>query len=51
MKLKVIGTGSTGNAYVLENDTEALLIECGVNIKQIKQALNFDYSKVEHNYQ
>lgn len=46
MKLKVIGTGSKGNAYILSNGDEALLIEAGVNIKEIKQALNFDYSKV-----
>lgn len=46
MKLKIIGTGSKGNAYVLENEHEALLIEAGVNIKEIKQALDFDYSKV-----
>lgn len=46
MNLKVIGTGSSGNAYILSNGDEALLIECGVNIKEIKQALDFDYSKV-----
>lgn len=46
MKLKVIGTGSSGNAYILGNEDEALLIECGVKITDIKKALNFDYSKV-----
>ncbi len=46
MKLKVIGTGSKGNCYLLENDNEALIIECGVNISAIKQALNFNVSKV-----
>lgn len=44
MELKVIGTGSKGNAYLLYNKDESLLIECGVNIKAIKQALNFDLS-------
>ncbi|MGG5506748.1 MULTISPECIES: MBL fold metallo-hydrolase [unclassified Myroides] len=46
MKLKVIGTGSRGNAYLLYNEQEALLIECGVVFKKIKEALNFDFSKV-----
>jgi len=46
MKLKVISTGSIGNAYILENENEALLIECGVNIMDIKKALDFDFSKV-----
>ncbi len=46
MELKVIGTGSTGNAYVLENEKEALLIECGVRFSEIKKALNFNIRKV-----
>lgn len=46
MNLTVIGTGSKGNAYLLENGQEALLIECGVNIKAIKQALKFNLAKV-----
>ena len=46
MKLKVIGSGSKGNAYLLYNEQEALLIECGVNIKEIKKALDFNLSKV-----
>lgn len=46
MKLRVIGTGSRGNAYLLEGQHETLLLECGVNIKQIKHALDFDFSRV-----
>ena len=46
MELKVIGSGSKGNAYILENKDEALLIECGVNFKDIKTAFNFDFRKV-----
>lgn len=46
MHLKVISTGSKGNAYILHNENEALLLECGVAIKDIKVALGFNYSKV-----
>lgn len=46
MELKIVGTGSTGNAYVLENENEALLIECGVRFSDIKKAINFNLSKV-----
>ena len=46
MKLKVIGTGSQGNAYLLETEQEALLIECGVNIKEIKKAIDFNVYKI-----
>lgn len=46
MKLKVIGSGSQGNAYILGNENEVLLIECGVNVNFIKQALDFNINKV-----
>ena len=46
MVFKVIGTGSRGNAYILESSSEALLIECGVNISEIKKALDFSLEKV-----
>ena len=46
MQLKVIGSGSKGNAYLLENEQEALLIECGLRISDIKAALNFNLKKL-----
>ena len=46
MKLKILGSGSSGNCYILENERSALIIECGVNIKLIKQGLDFNLSKV-----
>lgn len=46
MKLNILGSSSKGNCYILENDTDALIIECGVNIVEIKKALNFSFSKV-----
>lgn len=46
MILKCIGSGSSGNCYLLENDTECLVIEAGVPFKEIKKALNFNISKI-----
>ncbi|MGV0921870.1 MBL fold metallo-hydrolase [Empedobacter falsenii] len=46
MQLKIVGTGSAGNCYILENEKEALIIELGLNFSKIKEALNFDLSKV-----
>jgi len=46
MKLKVLGSSSAGNCYILGNDTEALILEAGVNPASIKKALNFDLSNV-----
>lgn len=46
MKLHVLGSNSFGNGYVLENDTEALIIEAGVRLLEVKKALKFKISKV-----
>jgi len=46
MQLTIINSNSSGNAYVLHNEYEALLIECGVRFDQIKQALNYNLKKV-----
>jgi phosphoribosyl 1,2-cyclic phosphodiesterase len=44
--LKVIGTGSKGNCYLLTVGDEVLVIEAGVNFTAIKKALKFDLNKV-----
>jgi phosphoribosyl 1,2-cyclic phosphodiesterase len=46
MELRILSTGSVGNCYILENEKEALIIELGLNFSKIKEALNFDLSKV-----
>lgn len=46
MQLKVIGSGSSGNSYVLENETEALIIEAGLPFLEVKKALNFNIMKI-----
>lgn len=46
MKLKVLGSGSSGNFYILENDTEALIIEAGLPFREAKKALDFNVRKI-----
>jgi len=46
MQLTVINSNSNGNAYILHNNEEALLLECGVNFQRVKEALNFNLKKV-----
>lgn len=46
MKLHVLGSNSDGNGYILEGNSQTLLLECGLPLKYVKQALNFDLSKV-----
>lgn len=46
MELTVLGSSSSGNCYILQNDTEALIIECGVSLREVKKAVNFNVSKI-----
>lgn len=46
MKLTVIGSSSEGNAYVLQNECEALLLEAGLPFKKTLAALEYNTTKV-----
>lgn len=47
MKLTCLGSSSKGNSYVLtDSKGYSIVLECGVPIKELKKALNFDLSKV-----
>ena len=46
MLLKILGSNSQGNCYILECETskDKLIIDCGVTFTKIKQALKFNYA-------
>lgn len=46
MKLKVLGSSSKGNSYILESRNEALILEAGINFSHVQKALNFQTGKV-----
>ena len=47
MTLKCIGTGSSGNCYLLISDNgETLILDCGLPIKEIKKGLNWNIKDV-----
>jgi phosphoribosyl 1,2-cyclic phosphodiesterase len=46
MQLKVLGSSSHGNSYLLENDREALILEAGVKFAEVKRSLNYNITKV-----
>jgi len=46
MVLKVLSSSSAGNCYILENETECLVIELGIQFKKLKLALDFNLKKV-----
>lgn len=46
MRLFVIGSGSSGNCYLLENETECLVIEAGLPYSEVKKAIDFQTRKI-----
>lgn len=46
MELSVLGSSSRGNCYILQNDAEAIIIECGLPLLEAKKALAFNISKI-----
>lgn len=46
MKLRVLGSSSSGNCYLLQGDRETLILEAGIKMRHILQALNFSLSNV-----
>jgi phosphoribosyl 1,2-cyclic phosphodiesterase len=46
MKLKVLGSSSKGNCYILENSNEALIIEAGISFSRVRRALDLKHSQV-----
>ncbi len=46
MKLHCISSSSKGSSYILASDTEALVLEAGVRLIEVKKVLDFDISKI-----
>jgi len=46
MKLHILGSNSSGNSYILQGQTSTLIIECGLSLSKVKEALDFDLSNV-----
>jgi phosphoribosyl 1,2-cyclic phosphodiesterase len=46
MLIETIASGSSGNCYVVEHQGERLLIECGISLRKIRRALNFNLSNI-----
>lgn len=51
LTLKVIGSGSKGNGYLLRNERgNTLILECGMPLIETKKALGFDLSSLDGIY-
>ena len=46
MKLKVLGSDSLGNGYILQAQGETLLIEAGKPLKEVKRAVGFNIASI-----
>ncbi|WP_024735334.1 MBL fold metallo-hydrolase [Enterocloster asparagiformis] len=47
MFLKCIASGSSGNAYALIGEEEILLLECGIPLKEVKKAIDYQILKIK----
>ena len=46
MKLHVVDSGSSGNTYILMNETEALILDAGCSFMRVKKALGFNVRQI-----
>lgn len=46
IQIRTLATGSKGNCYWVFDGSTQLLLECGINFKEIQIALNFETSKL-----
>ena len=46
IRIKTLASGSSGNAYLIDDGHSQLLLECGINFKDIQIALNFKTSDI-----
>lgn len=46
MNIKVIGTGSHGNTYLLNAENETLVIDAGIEFRRVKIALGFNIRQI-----
>jgi phosphoribosyl 1,2-cyclic phosphodiesterase len=47
MKLTVLGSGSSANGYVLQNETEAIVLECGCPFSACEKVVDYNISKIK----
>lgn len=45
-EVKCLGSGSSGNAYLIDCNGKTLILECGIKISEIKKALDWDLRRI-----
>lgn len=44
--IKCLGSGSKGNGWIIDDGREVLIVDCGVPVKEMKIAIDFEISRV-----
>ena len=47
MEIKVLASGSKGNAYMVSDGNTKLLLECGIKYKDIQKGCGFRLSEIK----
>lgn len=47
MELSIVGTGSSGNCYILQHGKDVLIIEAGMPLLEAKKALHFELANIQ----
>lgn len=47
MEIRVLGSGSSGNAYTVGNGETTLLLDCGLTWRQLQKATNYHISGID----
>ncbi len=48
MKLKVLGSSSSGNCYLIEaSEEDRLILDAGINFKEVQKELRFDFKGIQ----
>ena len=48
MKLKVLGSSSSGNCYLIEiNKNDKLILDAGINFKEVQRELHFNFKEIK----
>lgn len=47
LKLKTIGSGSSGNSYILSHNDESLVLDAGLPIAEIKRGLDWKIGGIQ----
>ncbi|MBA1335889.1 MAG: hypothetical protein HPY66_1707 [Firmicutes bacterium] len=47
MNISAIGSGSSGNCYVIDDSHTKLMVECGLPIKKIQEGCGFRLHEIQ----